>query len=253
MYETYLAIGFVSGTIIGSAFVGGGIILSTLLLFVPGAFWGHPMSLLDVSVIVGTQNVISALTASHSYRDVIQARVTIPLLLPGAIMSVVGALAMHALPPVAILALLDAVVVVSIVGALRPRTDAGKEQEARWKAWLAGAGVGLLSGLYGIGGGFLTVPVLMRWGLPVRAAVGNALIVGAVIAALAVLIKLPSLEFALFPVLPLVLVVAGSVVGAQVGSRVARRVPAIWIRRLVLSLLILVAVKIGSSVWTAIV
>jgi uncharacterized membrane protein YfcA len=43
---------------------------------------------------------------------------------------------------------------------------------------LAGVGVGALTGLLGVGGGFLIVPALVMWvGLPIREAVGTSLVI----------------------------------------------------------------------------
>jgi len=39
--------------------------------------------------------------------------------------------------------------------------------------WLAGLGVGVLSGLFGVGGGFLITPLLIFWGIPPQVAVAS--------------------------------------------------------------------------------
>ncbi|MBC6497647.1 MAG: sulfite exporter TauE/SafE family protein [Alphaproteobacteria bacterium GM7ARS4] len=42
-----------------------------------------------------------------------------------------------------------------------------------WALWLAGLGVGILSGMFGVGGGFLITPLLIFWGIPPQVAVAS--------------------------------------------------------------------------------
>lgn len=59
----------------------------------------------------------------------------------------------------------------------QPEPEAGSEPSLS-KILLGGAGVGLLTGVLGVGGGFLIVPALvMLVGLPMRQAVGTSLVV----------------------------------------------------------------------------
>ncbi|MDP2228572.1 MAG: sulfite exporter TauE/SafE family protein, partial [Moraxellaceae bacterium] len=123
---------------------------------------------------------------------------------------------------------------------LAVRADAGPEEEDsgpacplsssgrfewRWpclrRLLMVGALTGFLSGLYGVGGGFVIVPMLvLLTGLPMRQAVATSLLVISVVAGSA---------FALFLVeapLPAGFwgVAAGAVAGMLVGSLLARRV-----------------------------
>ena len=89
-------------------------------------------------------------------------------------------------------------------------------------AW--GAGVGLLSGFLGIGGGFLVVPALAGpGGFPARDAIGTALAVIAINAAAGLagsLARLGSLPWA-----TLMPFVAGSLAGGYAGGRIASHWP----------------------------
>lgn len=245
------AIGLLSGVVLGAAFVGGSLVLSSLLLFVPGMLWAHPISFLNVSVMVGTETVIAAGTAAWTHRPLIRGEVVWPLMLPAAVMGVAGAMAVRTLPVWVILLLLELVIVLSVYRLAGHRTvaEGSVNHRPQWHLWVAGAGVGVLSGLYGIGGGFLMVPLLIMRGLPVRTAVGNALAVGASIALVGLVVKLPYVSLAHFPLVPLLLVVLGASVGAQIGSLLARRVPDLWMRRVVMGLLTLIAIKVGVSAW----
>ncbi len=92
-----------------------------------------------------------------------------------------------------------------------------------------GAGVGLLTGVLGVGGGFLIVPALvMLVGLPMRQAIGTSLVVIAANSAAGLLGHLDSGMFDL----PLTLIfVAAGLAGTLLGARLAHRLPADRLRQ----------------------
>lgn len=99
--------------------------------------------------------------------------------------------------------------------------------------WLAvltgGAGVGLLTGILGVGGGFLIVPALVLLvGLPMSQAVGTSLLVIAAnsFAGFAGHLDTPGFD----PILTLVFVAAG-LAGTFAGARVGQRLPAYRLRQ----------------------
>jgi hypothetical protein len=99
-----------------------------------------------------------------------------------------------------------------------------------------GAGVGLLSGTLGIGGGFLVVPALSGpLGLPMRAAVGTSLLVVAINAGSGLAGALTGLSGApLVRALPFIL---ASLVGGRLGAALAGRLSA---RRMAMAFCLLV-------------
>ncbi len=94
---------------------------------------------------------------------------------------------------------------------------------------LAGAGVGLLTGFLGVGGGFLVVPALIAFaGLDVRRAVGTSLLVIAInsVAGFVGHATASPLD------LPLIgLLTAAAVAGALMGERLARQLSTTSLRR----------------------
>lgn len=94
---------------------------------------------------------------------------------------------------------------------------------------LAGAGVGLITGFLGVGGGFLVVPALIAFaGLDMREAVGTSLLVIAINSAAGFVGHVGSgqLDAGLIAALTL-----AAVAGALVGERLARHVSTIKLRR----------------------
>lgn len=111
---------------------------------------------------------------------------------------------------------------------------------------VTGLGTGLLSGLIGVGGGFLIVPTLM-WisGIDLRHAVATSLIAVALIALAGTAGALLHHQDA-FPFMPAALTSLGGVIGMRLGGLVAERLPATTLARgfalLLIALAILVAV-----------
>ena len=66
--------------------------------------------------------------------------------------------------------------------ALAPRPDAHRDLPGTGGMWLVGTGIGALSTLLGIGGGTLTVPLLVYCNVPIHQAVGTSAACGLPIA-----------------------------------------------------------------------
>jgi uncharacterized protein len=125
------------------------------------------------------------------------------------------------------------------------RSDAGKhanpvERHAAWKIVLEGLAVGVLTGLVGVGGGFLIVPALVLLGqLPMRRAVATSLPIVALksfsgfFTYLAVLnsqdIAIDWNTIGLFVLLGTAGSLVGNVIGSRVNQRSLRRVFAVFL------------------------
>jgi uncharacterized membrane protein YfcA len=109
-----------------------------------------------------------------------------------------------------------------------------------WITLLAGATVGLLTGVLGVGGGFLIVPALvMLVGLPMYQAVGTSLII---IAANSAAGLLGHLSQGLFDVTLTLIFVAAGLGGTFVGARLAHRLPANRLKQVFALFVIVLAV-----------
>jgi uncharacterized membrane protein YfcA len=111
-----------------------------------------------------------------------------------------------------------------VVGAFMVLSRKGQSQATHTRGWAitvaSGAGVGLLTGFLGVGGGFLIVPALvMLVGLPIYQAVGTSLVVIAMNSLAGLLGHLAGATFDMTIIMTFV--VAG-VVGTFVGARLGR-------------------------------
>ena len=109
-----------------------------------------------------------------------------------------------------------------------PACGARRARQARWKTMLQGAGVGILTGLVGVGGGFLIVPALVLMvGLPMHLAVGTSLVIIALNAASGFAKHLDVLSGAGQPVHWELIALLGTVgiAGSFVGGKAGQYVP----------------------------
>ncbi|WP_406090596.1 sulfite exporter TauE/SafE family protein [Streptomyces sp. NBC_01013] len=175
---TALILALVAGAVVGLALGGlggGGSVLAvpalTYLIGMP------PAEAITASLIIVTLTSITALTG-HARDGNVVWRTGLLFAAAGIVPAMLaGAVAGH-LPQAG---LTIAFAVVAGVAALRmlrpaPAPAAGKVRPA--KAGAAGAGLGGVTGLLGVGGGFLAVPALTRvLNLPMRRAIGTSLLV----------------------------------------------------------------------------
>jgi uncharacterized membrane protein YfcA len=130
-----------------------------------------------------------------------------------------------------------------------PAPDAGRAAPARSRARVvgvlaAGLVVGVMTGFFGVGGGFVIVPALtLVLHLPMPQAVGTSLVVIAVNSGAALLARAGTAQFDWAVIAPFTL---AAVAGSLAGKRVADRLPARSLTRAFAVLLVLVAVYTGA-------
>ncbi len=98
-----------------------------------------------------------------------------------------------------------------------------------FKALSIGGGIGLLTGFFGVGGGFLIVPALMiLLAFPIRLAIGTSFFIIASISLGGILghLHLAQLQLPLTGVL-----IGGSLFGLWFGSHITRRISTDWLRK----------------------
>lgn len=121
------------------------------------------------------------------------------------------------------------------------------EQPRRWWALLlVGVLGGFMSGLFGVGGGILMVPLLILLaGLNQKQAATTSLvaIVPAALVGSATYLANGSVDVAVAGI-----VAVGGVLGSYLGARLLRRIPMRWLRWLFIALLVAVAVRMFLTV-----
>ncbi len=136
---------------------------------------------------------------------------------------------------------------VAVAVAVAATTRTALDLSAPALAKLAGAAtaVGLLTGLFGVGGGFAVVPALtLLLGFGTKEAIGTSLVVIAINATIALGMRSGDLDFDWAIVLPFLITVT---VGVLAGTRIARRIDADKLTRSFAVMLALVAAYTAAS------
>ncbi|NIZ90440.1 sulfite exporter TauE/SafE family protein [Kineococcus rubinsiae] len=234
-----LGIGLVLGLLGG----GGSVLAVPALVY--GADVPLASAVLTSLLVVGTSSV----TAVLPRRRLVQWRLAALLAAAGVAPAFAGAALNRVLAPSVVLVGFAAVMVVAGVRMLTP-ARAGTASCVRadgsldWRRTLpravpAGLGVGLLTGLFGVGGGFLVVPVLvLLLGLPAPTAVATSLVVVALNSAAGLAAHAGDAEVDAGVT---VAFTAAAVAGSLVAARLAARVPEARLRRAFAVLVLLVA------------
>lgn len=212
-----LFVGFTLGLIGG----GGSILAVPLLLYLVGYHNPH--------VVIGTTAVAVALTAyanllPHWRSGTVRWKPAIAFAIPGVIGAALGAQIGKVFPGKQLLFLFALLMIGVAISMLYPRKSMPtKPVRSGWSmlAWTTPIGflVGLLSGFFGIGGGFLIVPGLMfATGMPLLSAVGTSLF------SVGMFGTITGITYALSGLVNWVVVgeyLVGGVIGGVVGARLA--------------------------------
>lgn len=212
--------GILIGLLLGLIGGGGSILTVPILVYVIGL---NPHDATSTSLlIVGMTALAGAIPHSRAHR--VQWRTAILFGLAGIVGTFVGAWANRQVSGPAILFLFG-VLMLSVAARMvlsKKRTGHGIVEPKLWAIPVAGLVVGLLTGFFGVGGGFVIVPALvLALGLPMRVAVGTSLVVIAINSASGAVAHVTDGGFNWSVAL---LFLIGGLIGSQLGGHAAGRV-----------------------------
>lgn len=255
-----LALGIAAGFLAGLLGVGGGMMMVPFLTFILSSRGVAPPLAVKMAIATSMATIlftsISSLRAHHRHGAVRWdlVRGVAPGILAGGLLA--GAGLFMVLKGQALALLFAGFVGFSALQMLRDRKPAAHRQMPGTGGQLLFGGVtGLLSGLLGAGGAFVSVPFMLWCNVPLRQAVGTSAALGLPIAAastLGYLVSGWSLPAALpgafgYLYLPALAIIAGaSVTLAPIGARLAHRIDVGLLRRIFAALLLALA---GSMLW----
>lgn len=253
-----ILVGIAIGILLGVTGAGGGILAVPALVYVFG--WSMQQAAPVALIAVAGSAAIGAVDGLRLGQT--RYRAALVMALAGMVMTPLGAWAAHRLPQQA---LLIGLALVMLVVALRMLGDRQSDEERRaelalsgraridpetgrfvWNArtagLLSGIGItgGLLTGLLGVGGGFVLVPLLRRYTmLSMPAAVATALMVVALVGTSGVFAS--RAQGTMLELAPTVLFVAACATGMIVGRVIGRDLPSRQVQQAFAALLLLVA------------
>lgn len=247
MTTAQLLLGALSGSVVGLSLglVGGGgsILAVPLLVYLVGV--DDPHVAIGTSALAVAANALVGL-AGHARAGHVKWRCASLYAATGVVGAWLGARGARAVDGQVLLALFATLMLVVAALMLRSR---GRDGDAAVvlnpanapRLVAAGGATGLLSGFFGIGGGFLVVPGLMAsTGMPVLLAVGSSLVV---VSALGLTTALSYAREGLVDWTLAAVVIGGGAAGSAVGLAMARRLAARKgaLNRVMAALIVLVA------------
>ena len=265
------AIGFLSG-MFG---VGGGFLLTPLLIFI-----GVPPA---IAVATQANQVVASSVSgvlAHWSRGNVDFKMGLVLLIGGFVGSTIGVLIFSLLRTLGQIDLVIGLAYVLFLGGigflmlveslralLRQRRRAGPPRKLHQHTWVhglpmkmrfrksrlyisalvplaVGFAVGLIAAIMGVGGAFLMVPAMIYLvGMPTAVVIGTSLF--QIIFVTANVTFLQAVQNQTVDVVLSVMLIAGGVIGAQVGSRTAARLPAEQLRVLLALMVIVVCGRLA--------
>ena len=224
-----LILGFGIGGSLGLLGGGGSILTVPALVYLIGQ---TPQIAVTTSLaIVGANSALGAFF--HRSQGTLNWRVALIFGGTGMIFSYLAAgLSKQVSPNVLMVAFAALMLIVGIVLVRQksaPQRLEQKDDLKLWKVLIGGASVGLLTGILGVGGGFLIVPALvMLVGMPMHQAVGTSLVVITMNSLSGFLGHLSGMTLDL----PLIAIfIAAGVIGTFVGARLGKRLDATLLRK----------------------
>ncbi|MGH8586991.1 MAG: sulfite exporter TauE/SafE family protein [Gammaproteobacteria bacterium] len=240
----YLSLGAVAGLLAGLFGLGGGIVIVPALFFLY-LRQGFPAELcmhLAVGSSLATVVFTSLTSAMAHHRHGAVRWPVVRRLSPGIVAGAALGAVLAEYAPGRFLRVFFGLfeLLVAAQLALAPRPDLHRELPGAGGMWLVGTGIGALSTLLGIGGGTLTVPLLVYCNVPIHQAVGTSAACGLPISFAGAIgfavagwgeagLPAGSSGYLYWPAV--MAVVAGSAFLAPLGARLAHALPVATLRR----------------------
>jgi uncharacterized membrane protein YfcA len=232
--------GLTIGLMLGVLGGGGAIFTAPLLIY---GFDVSPLVATTVSLVVVLLAAVSGLLGHHRSR-MIRWREGMVFGLVGTVAAALGALLAGQLPERVLTGGFAVLLVIAAVAMFRPPKLDDETEHTRHPlvVVLAALAVGLVTGFFGVGGGFVIVPALvLALGFGMREAAATGLLVISINSLAALAVRGPEyMDWSI--ALPMA---AGAVVGSLAGSVVAPRVPKEMLRKAFAALMVAAAVFIG--------
>lgn len=247
------AIGWSGAFLSGLVGIGGSIVNYPLLLVVPPALGFAAFSAHEVSAVGAVQVLFATLTGTLVYRKsgLIHRRLVLYMGVPIAIGGLAGSYASSYFPETGINVVYGLLAIAAAVMMLMPKRrmdDAGEAQPDFHTGLAVGSAalVGLLSGIVGAGGAFITLPImLVLLRIPARMAIASSLAITFLSSIGSTAGKALGGHMLL---LPSAVMVAASLAGSPMGARVGRRLKAGLLQWMLAVLIALTAIKFWLNI-----
>ena len=243
-----LLVGFVSG-LLG---IGGGILMTPLLLYLPPLLGLGSLSMHTVAGLTIIQGLAASASGAFGHRRFVSMRLVGYMGTSIFMAALIGGAAARFLSNEVLLTIFGVLATLAALLMLRPMTgdlerpDVETLSFGRLRAVASASGVGLLGGIVGQGGAFILIPLMTSFAhVPTRIALSSNLAIVLISSLAAFAGKALTGQIEWLMALPLVLTVLPA---THLGSRVSHRVPVASLRRWLTVLIALAAIRIWATV-----
>jgi len=248
MSITLFFISIIGGLCSGLLGVGGAVVLIPLMLSVPPLVGAGQLSMNEVAGITMIQVLAASIFGfiTHRNNGQVHTKTILYIGIPMGIFSLAGAIFSKIMNERSMLLIFGFLVVIAFILLLKktPGESENSSPDLKFNGGLSvfiGSSVGLASGIIGAGGGFIIIPLMLRvLKIPLKITIGSSLgivLIGALMGSIG---KLVTNQVDLTYLLP---VIAGSIPAAIVGAIVSKKIPAVYIRYTLSTVIFLILVK----------
>jgi Predicted permeases len=238
---TLFAIGFIGSFISGMVGIGGSIIKYPMLLYIPPALGFVAFTAQEVSAVSAVQVFFATIAGLFAYRKsgLINKQLVLYMGIPIVIGSFVGGYGSKFLPDSAINLTYAVLALVAAIMMFLPKKgqegDSAKLQFNKMIAGLSAAVIGILSGVVGAAGAFITVPImLVVLKIPTRVAIASSLAITFISSIGSTAGKVMGGHMLL---VPSIIMVVASIIGSPIGAKIGQKLN-VKVLQTVLALLI---------------
>lgn len=249
---TLFAIGFVGSMISGMVGIGGSIVKYPMLLYLPPLLGFAAFTAQEVSAVNAVQVFFAALAGMFAYRKGgwINKKLVIAMGIPIVAGSFIGGYGSNYLSDSAINLTYAFMALIAAVMMFVPKseTDRADCSDVRFNpavAVITAATAGLLSGIVGAGGAFMTVPImLVVLKIPTRVAIASSLAITFISSIGTAVGKVMGGHMLLIPSL---VMVAASIIASPLGARLGRKMNVKTLQWMLTALITATVMKIWAD------
>jgi uncharacterized membrane protein YfcA len=250
---TLFAIGFVGSVISGMVGIGGSIVKYPLLLYIPPLLGFAALSAQEVSAVSAVQVFFATLAGMFAYRKggFINKKLVLAMGIPIIAGSFIGGFGSKYLPDSAINLTYAVMALVAAVMMFLPKKEAVRSDysDIRFNttvAVIAAATVGLLSGIVGAAGAFITVPIMLAvLKIPTRMAIASSLAITFISSIGTTVGKVMGGHMLLIPSL---VMVAASIVASPMGAHLGQKMNVKVLQWILAALITATVIKIWLDI-----
>lgn len=243
MWLIILFVGMFSGFLTGLMSVGGAIVATFMLMFVPSLF-GTYFPMQTIAAFVTIQTITSSVSgAVYYYRQrLMDKNLILYFGFPAILGSYLSSLYANRLSDAVLRGIFALLSIGAAVMMFFPNKEKPENQKfSKGLAVILSVCVGLIGGLVGVSAGFLYIPIFLHlFRIPIRRAVGTGMVVGMMLSLGILMGKVGSDYFAYD--LGLLLGI-GAVLGAQLGGKLGTKIDTTLLKRIMVFTILGISVK----------